>query len=180
MLIDQNSERKGILKPGEQKSLQTERVILVPGPDEEVRTVRRIYEMFTREGKKEAEIADWLNGQNIVNTELNRPWSKAMVHQILTNEKYIGNNVYNRRSFKLKKKRVQNPPARPRWRLTARLSSDRIAASGRARFTTTQAGVADGQPWRSRSLRSTASWVFANDHPGIFVRSVKRHVGNRV
>lgn len=29
---------------------------------------------------------------------------------MLTNEKYIGNNVYNRRSFKLKKKRVENSP----------------------------------------------------------------------
>jgi hypothetical protein len=28
----------------------------------------------------------------------------------LTNEKYVGNNVYNRVSFKLKKKRVLNPP----------------------------------------------------------------------
>jgi len=33
-----------------------------------------------------------------------------MVHQVLTNEKYIGNNVYNRVSFKLKRKRVRNPP----------------------------------------------------------------------
>jgi hypothetical protein len=32
------------------------------------------------------------------------------VHQILTNEKYIGNNVYHRTSFKLKRKHVQNPP----------------------------------------------------------------------
>jgi hypothetical protein len=29
---------------------------------------------------------------------------------VLTNEKYIGNNLYNRTSFKLKKKRVLNPP----------------------------------------------------------------------
>ena len=29
---------------------------------------------------------------------------------MLTNEKYIGNNVYNRVSFKLKAKRVINPP----------------------------------------------------------------------
>ena len=29
---------------------------------------------------------------------------------MLTNEKCIGNNVYNRVSFKLKKKRVVNPP----------------------------------------------------------------------
>jgi hypothetical protein len=32
------------------------------------------------------------------------------VHEVLTNEKYIGNNVYNRISFKLKKLRVVNTP----------------------------------------------------------------------
>ena len=32
------------------------------------------------------------------------------MHQILTNEKYIGNNVYHRTSCKLKKKHVVNPP----------------------------------------------------------------------
>jgi hypothetical protein len=32
------------------------------------------------------------------------------VHQLLTNEKYVGNNVYHRTSFKLKRKHVQNPP----------------------------------------------------------------------
>ena len=32
------------------------------------------------------------------------------MREVLTNEKYIGNNVYNRRSFKLKKKRVVNTP----------------------------------------------------------------------
>ncbi|MDE0059306.1 MAG: recombinase family protein, partial [Defluviicoccus sp.] len=32
------------------------------------------------------------------------------VHQVLTNEKYVGNNVYNRHSFKLKAKHRKNPP----------------------------------------------------------------------
>jgi hypothetical protein len=32
------------------------------------------------------------------------------VHQVLTNEKYMGNNVYNRTSFKLKAKHISNPP----------------------------------------------------------------------
>lgn len=39
-----------------------------------------------------------------------RPWTRGTVHQILTNEKYIGNNVFNRTSFKLKKHRVENDP----------------------------------------------------------------------
>jgi len=31
----------------------------------------------------------------------------ATVHQVLTNPKYIGANIYYRRSFKLKHKRIQ-------------------------------------------------------------------------
>ena len=34
----------------------------------------------------------------------------ATVNQMFTNEKYIGNNVYHRTSFKLKRKHVENPP----------------------------------------------------------------------
>ena len=43
-------------------------------------------------------------------TDFQRPWTRATVHEVLTNEKYIGNNVYHRTSFKLKAKHVANPP----------------------------------------------------------------------
>ncbi|MEM7671191.1 MAG: recombinase family protein, partial [Pseudomonadota bacterium] len=43
-------------------------------------------------------------------TDRDRAWTRGTVHQILINEKYIGNNVWNRSSFKLKKRRVQNDP----------------------------------------------------------------------
>lgn len=109
MLIDHTGQPKSILRRGEQKSLQTDRVILVPGPDEEVAIVRHIYKMFIKEGKVESEIAAYLNSRGI-KTELGRAWTRATVHEVLTNEKYIGNNVYNHISFKLKKKRVVNPP----------------------------------------------------------------------
>jgi DNA invertase Pin-like site-specific DNA recombinase len=109
MLINQAGEPKGALARGEQKSLQTDRVILVPGPDAEVQTVQWIYEQFTKHGKRESEIAAALNDRGLV-TDLGRPWSRGTVNQVLTNEKYIGNNVYNRTSFKLKKKHVVNSP----------------------------------------------------------------------
>ncbi|MFP5479205.1 MAG: recombinase family protein, partial [Alphaproteobacteria bacterium] len=80
-----------------------------PGPDAEVRTVRWIYNRFLKHGRSESEIAAELNERGIL-TDLDRAWTRATVHQILTNEKYIGNNVYNRRSFKLKQKRVANDP----------------------------------------------------------------------
>ena len=108
MLIDIEGKPKGLLKRGEHKSLQTDRVILVPGPEEEVSIVRHMYQLFTKQGKCEREIAEYLNGQEI-KMDGGRQWTRSTVRQVLTNEKYIGNNVYNRRSFKLKKKRVVNP-----------------------------------------------------------------------
>ena len=112
MLINQAGTPKGILKRGEHKSLQTDRVILVPGPAAEVQTVRDIYRMFVHEGKTERAIAEILNGAGVSSSDDSQPepWSRGMVHQVLVNEKYIGHNVYNRISFKLKKKRVVNPP----------------------------------------------------------------------
>jgi len=108
-LIDEQRQPKGALAIGAQKSLQTDRVILVPGPDQEVDTVRRMYRLFAEDGHSEAAIATLLNEEGRV-TDLNRPWTRGTVHQVLTNEKYVGNNLYNRTSFKLKKKRVMNPP----------------------------------------------------------------------
>jgi DNA invertase Pin-like site-specific DNA recombinase len=109
LLRGQGGEQKGLLSRGEQKSIQTDRVILVPGPPEEVETIRWMYHLFVKEGKVESEIAAILNEKGI-NPDLGRPWTRGVVHQVLTNEKYIGNNVYNHVSFKLKKKRVVNPP----------------------------------------------------------------------
>jgi DNA invertase Pin-like site-specific DNA recombinase len=109
MLIDQNGARKAMLKMGEQKSIQTDRVVLVRGPDEEIKIVRWIFQTFIGERKLETEIAAILNAQGVV-TDFGRAWNRVTVHQILTNEKYIGNNVYHRTSCKLKKKHVVNPP----------------------------------------------------------------------
>ncbi len=109
MLIDAAGEAKGQLTLGEQKSIHTDRVILVPGPPEEQEIVRRIYRAFVEDRRNEREIADDLN-RGGVPTERGGKWSRALVHEILTNEKYIGNNIFNRISFKLKKKRVKNTP----------------------------------------------------------------------
>jgi hypothetical protein len=65
--------------------------------------------MFVEDGKSEREIAGLLNEQGIL-SDFDRPWTRASIHQILTNEKYIGNNIFNRVSYKLKQHRVVNRP----------------------------------------------------------------------
>ena len=108
-LIDEHGAIKGVLARGEHKSIQTDRVILTLGPADEVSLVREIYQAFVHQGRSESEIAADLNDRGIP-TDLGRPWTRGAVHQILINEKYVGDNVWNRRSFKLKKKRVRNDP----------------------------------------------------------------------
>jgi DNA invertase Pin-like site-specific DNA recombinase len=109
-LLDQNGTPKQLLNRGEQKSIQTDRVVLVPGSAEEVSTIREIFELFVNGGKSEAEIVDILNGGD-VRVDEGRPWTKYFVHSILSSPKYAGVNIYNRVSYKLKKRRVVNPAA---------------------------------------------------------------------
>jgi DNA invertase Pin-like site-specific DNA recombinase len=108
-LIAQDGSAKGILARGEHKSIHTDRVILVHGPPDEVAVVREIYDRFIKEDQNEASISDALNARGVLG-DLGHEWTRATIRQILTNPKYAGVNVFNRRSFKLKKQRVKNPP----------------------------------------------------------------------
>lgn len=108
MLIDHHGRHKGLLHFGQQKSIATDRVILVPGPDDEVARVCDIYRWFVA-GQTEREIADRLNSTGL-KTDLGRAWTRGSVHQVLINEKYVGNNVWAQTSCKLKGPHVRNDP----------------------------------------------------------------------
>jgi len=97
-----------VLEYGQQKSLKSDHVILIPGPRLEVETIRRIFTSFAIEKKTRTEIATELNAEGIYNA-LGRPWMMQTIDIVLRNEKYIGHNVYNRGSLKLGRKRVENP-----------------------------------------------------------------------
>lgn len=110
MLVDQAGADKGLLNPREHKSVATDRVILVPGPENEIQIVRDVYHRFVELSQGEQEIAEALNARGIA-TDLDRPWTRGSVHQLLINEKYIGNNVWARTSCKLKGTHVRNDPS---------------------------------------------------------------------
>jgi DNA invertase Pin-like site-specific DNA recombinase len=107
MLLDESGNHKQELNIGQRKSLLTERVILIPGPPSEVAKVLWIYDQFIT-GFSESEIATRLNSEGW-KTDLGRLWTRSTVHEVLTNEKYIGNNLFNRSSAKLKTKLKPNP-----------------------------------------------------------------------
>ncbi|MBL5899307.1 recombinase family protein [Lelliottia amnigena] len=108
LLVDENDIAKEILNFRKRKSIQTDRVILIPGPKIEIQIVNKIYDLFIDHHVPEFIITEKLNEQNIA-AENGSYWTRGKIHQILTNEKYIGNNIYNKTSSKLKSKSIKNP-----------------------------------------------------------------------
>jgi DNA invertase Pin-like site-specific DNA recombinase len=107
-LLDVDGNRKMELAFGQRKSLQGEHVILVPGPAVEIRIVHEVYDLFIDQKETLKDIAGALNAQGVPN-EFGRPWTAMVVRGLLSNEKYIGNAVYNRTSRKLDRDWRRNP-----------------------------------------------------------------------
>jgi DNA invertase Pin-like site-specific DNA recombinase len=110
ILIDEYGSTKMELAFGQRKSLQSERVVLAPGPPSELRTIQRVYDLFIDHNQAPAEIAITLNREGVA-AEFDRPWTRLAVLGVLSNEKYIGNAIYNRTSKKLNGKWQRNPPS---------------------------------------------------------------------
>jgi DNA invertase Pin-like site-specific DNA recombinase len=108
-IVDQNNSPKHKLEAGERKNITSDRVILVPGPRHEIETVRWIFYAMAYGGKNVKQIADGLDKRGILNS-VGRPWTQTLVRNVLRNERYVGNNVWNQKSFKLQKAHVFNPP----------------------------------------------------------------------
>ncbi|MDQ7251016.1 recombinase family protein [Dongia sedimenti] len=108
-LIDEQGRPKGLIEFGQRKSLQTDRVVLVPGPPEEIEVVKRIYDLYANDGQSALGIAKLLNAEGRSN-HFGRPWRYDLVRAILTSEKYAGTYIYNQVSMKLGLKRCINTP----------------------------------------------------------------------
>ncbi len=106
LLIGQEGNPKQLLGSGERKSLMTDRVLLVPGPQPEIRFVRHLFERFC-EGQTIAQIALDLRRHR----RYGRRWTASSILNLLRNPQYVGVYVYNRTSTKLKSGRIVNPPS---------------------------------------------------------------------
>jgi DNA invertase Pin-like site-specific DNA recombinase len=109
-LLDEHGNRRMSLDFGQQKSLHTDRVILVPGPVEEIRVLNRVYDWFIDRQLSLNEIARKLNTHGIPN-DRGKVWTGVSVRELLSNEKYIGNNIFNRTTVRLGTKKRINPPS---------------------------------------------------------------------
>ena len=116
-----------LLSQGERKSVPTDRVMYVVGPESEANVIRRIYDMYIDDLLSDTAIAARLNVE-CVRSEQGTPWSNWNVKNILTNEKYCGTMVFNRSTQRLRTSR--RPNASSAW-LRASNAFDAIVSQER-------------------------------------------------
>jgi hypothetical protein len=115
MLVSAAGLLKQELASGERKSIATDRVILIPGPADEVQCVRNIYKML---------VSDKLSVHAITRELINNrvqyigrsKWTPHAVDMILTQPKYAGYHAFGRTSSKLYTPIVKLPKSK--WILT--------------------------------------------------------------
>jgi DNA invertase Pin-like site-specific DNA recombinase len=109
MLLDSKGKAKQLLLGGQHKCIATERVVLVPGPPEEISTVKRIFHEFANEHRSLRSIASRLNQDGIAFSS-GSPWNASTVTRILRQQNYMGTQVWGKRRAFLSGPVTKLPP----------------------------------------------------------------------
>lgn len=112
MLVGPDRKVKQMLSHGERKSIVTDRVVLVPGPAQEIEQVQEIYRMFTSRRMDLKAIASDLNRRGIPSAK-NARWTHSVVATILSHPRYVGCVVFNQTTRRLGTRWLARP--RSEW-----------------------------------------------------------------
>lgn len=108
LLLDESRHRLHVLTQGQKKSIQNQRVTLTLGPEQQVLTVRRIFNEYIDAGNSMEHIAARLNADGS-RSAMGGLWNAGKIRRILTNVMYAGTLVYNKTTSKLKTPTRRNP-----------------------------------------------------------------------
>jgi len=144
LMVSAEGKPKQVLKPGERKSLTTDRVVLIPGPPQELQGVKAIFEMAAA-GNGPSVIARELNRRGI--THGGRPWLHQSVKAIVTHPKYMGCNTWNRCSQRLRGPRTNVAP-----QLWVRKPLAFKPLVDQATFESAQAGLPVPKQWSRKEI----------------------------
>jgi hypothetical protein len=110
LLVDPSRNPRQILKPGEAKALDVDKVIVVPGPPEELAVIRRIFERYVQHHQTFREIARHLSEEGVKGYG-EKPLSIGTIRNIVSNELCIGQMTYNMTTVELQGRPFKNPDA---------------------------------------------------------------------
>jgi DNA invertase Pin-like site-specific DNA recombinase len=116
MLVSPDRTPKQLLATGERKSITTDRVVLVPGPAEEIAVVREVFRMFTVKRMSLRAISIELNNRKVP-SPMNANWTHSVVQTLVSHPKYVGCNVFNQTTSPLGSTEIRRP--RKEWVICA-------------------------------------------------------------
>ena len=108
LLVDPLRNPRQILQPGEAKALDGDKVIVVPGPPEELAVIRRIFRLYVEQQLTFREIARRLAAAG-VRGHGGKPLSIGSIRNIVSNELCIGQMTYNQTTVILQSPPLKNP-----------------------------------------------------------------------
>jgi DNA invertase Pin-like site-specific DNA recombinase len=148
VLVDPSRKLKQVLKDGDRKALDNDKVIVVPGPPDEIAVIRRIFRLYVRSELSIVKIARRLADEGVKGYE-NDPLSAATIRTILSSELCIGRMTYNRTIHRLQNPVLQNPESA--W--------TRFAAFPPvvpiAQFAKAQDRLSRCQPWNKQTIAAS-------------------------
>jgi hypothetical protein len=83
LLIDQDGKAKWVLQRGVYKNMATDRVVLIPGPSEEVEVVREIFHRYVEARGSAAGIATMLNERGVLARTVSGGLDKSFTESLL-------------------------------------------------------------------------------------------------
>jgi DNA invertase Pin-like site-specific DNA recombinase len=112
LLVDPAGNPRQVLNRRERKAVSSDKVVVIPGPPEELAVIRRIFRLYVRDQLSTVAIAKRLARSGIKGYE-DKPLGETTIRHILSNELCIGQLTYNMTSKKLQGDTLRNPE--PVW-----------------------------------------------------------------
>ena len=108
LLVDPARNPRQILNSGQRKAVSSDKVIVIPGPPEELEVIRRIFRLYVRHQLTITEIAKRLAEAGIKGHG-GKPLGISTIGHVLSNELCIGQMTYNVTTKRLQGLTLKNP-----------------------------------------------------------------------
>jgi DNA invertase Pin-like site-specific DNA recombinase len=108
LLVDPARNPRQILNSGQRKAVSSDKVIVIPGPPEELEVIRRIFRLYVRHQLTITEIAKRLAEAGIKDHG-GKPLGISTIGHVLSNELCIGQMTYNVTTKRLQGLSIKNP-----------------------------------------------------------------------
>ena len=108
MLVDSRGKPRTLMQLGERKAMANDRIVLVPGPAEEIQVVQSIFTWFVNEHLPYYKIKKMLEERHISPPSHCLTWSRPTLRSILKDERYIGTMTYKKTSRRLTDAQTKN------------------------------------------------------------------------